>query len=103
MLNLASKECDIKSEALKKALSDPMKIIARNAGQKINGQYERDIVDGYGYDAKNKKMIGDFLDLQHGIVDPVLVTMNSLRVAASIANLILSTEVIIAERERDGF
>jgi len=103
MLNLASKECDIKSEALKKALSDPMKIIARNAGQKINGQYERDIVDGYGYDAKNKRMIKDFLDLQHGIVDPVLVTMNSLRVAASIANLILSTEVIIAEKEQNGF
>ena len=103
MLNLASKECDIKCEALKKALSDPMKIIARNAGQEISGQYERDIVDGYGYDAKNKRMIKDFLDLQHGIVDPVLVTMNSLRVAASIANLILSTEVIIAEKEQNGF
>ena len=103
MLNLASKECDIKSEALKLALSDPMKIIARNAGQKINGQYERDIVDGYGYDAKNKRMVGNFLDLQHGIVDPLLVTINSLKVAASIANLILSTEVIIAEKEQNGF
>ena len=103
MLNLATIECDIKSEALKKALSEPMKIIARNAGQEISGQYERDIVDGYGYDAKNKRMIKDFLDLQHGIVDPVLVTMNSLRVAASIANLILSTEVIIAEKEQNGF
>jgi chaperonin GroEL (HSP60 family) len=48
-------------------------------------------------------MVENFLDLQHGIVDPLLVTINSLRVAASIAHLILSTEVIIAEKERDGF
>jgi len=104
MLNLASKKCELQCEALKKALSDPMKIIAKNAGQEINGGYEQDInLHGYGYDAKSKEMVENFLDLQHGIVDPLLVTINSLRVAASIAHLILSTEVIIAEKERDGF
>ena len=103
MLNLASKKCEIKCDALKQALSVPMTIIAKNAGKKIDNEYDTDIDAGYGYDAKNKRMIENFLDLQHGIVDPLLVTINSLKVAASIAHLILSTEVIIAEREKDGF
>lgn len=103
MLNMASKKCDLKCEVLKSALSEPMKTIARNASQKINGGYEQNIDAGYGYDAKNKIWVENFLDLQHGIVDPLLVVINSIRVAASIAHLILSTEVIIVEREQDGF
>ncbi|WP_210447981.1 chaperonin GroEL [Vibrio crassostreae] len=84
---------------LLKAMEAPLKQIAKNAG------YEpleilssiRNESTTFGFDAKNNQF-GDLLDL--GIIDPAKVTRCALEFASSIASLILTTEVMIAELEQ---
>ena len=81
---------------LKKVLEEPLRIIARNAGQE--GSVVVDAVkkgkNHYGFNAENLK----YEDLmQSGIVDPTKVVRLALENAVSGAAMLLTTETVIAE------
>jgi chaperonin GroEL len=83
---------------LRKAMEDPMRLIAENAGQEglvvVQAVRRHTDGDGYGYDA----LRGDFADLfERGIIDPAKVTRSALENAASIAALVLTTESLVAD------
>ncbi|MEW6115413.1 MAG: chaperonin GroEL [Nitrospirota bacterium] len=82
---------------VKKALEEPIKQIIQNAGiesaiivEKVKASKEAN----YGYDAYKE----EFTDmLKAGIIDPTKVTRSALQNAASVAGLMLTTEVMITE------
>lgn len=81
---------------LKRALEEPLRWIAENAGQE--GSVVIDKVKrskkGVGYDAL-KDEFGDMVS--KGIIDPLKVTRTALENAASISNMILTTESLVAD------
>ena len=82
---------------LKKAVEEPLRIIAENAGQEgsvVVDAVRRSKDAAYGYDAA----VGEFCNLlERGIIDPVKVTRSGLENAASIATLLLTTETLVVE------
>ncbi|HEY5400996.1 MAG TPA: chaperonin GroEL [Trebonia sp.] len=82
---------------VKKALLEPARWIALNAGQegsvvvaKIAG-----LPAGHGYNAAT----GEYGDLMsQGVIDPVKVTRSAVQNAASIAGMLLTTETLIVEK-----
>ncbi|MBV9851776.1 MAG: chaperonin GroEL [Armatimonadetes bacterium] len=80
---------------IRRALDEPARQIANNAGQEGSVVVERIKQTGQGYNATT----GEFADLvAQGIVDPAKVTRSALQNAASIAGLVLTTEALVAER-----
>jgi chaperonin GroEL len=83
-------------DILKKALEEPLRWIAENAGQE--GSVVVDKVKrskkGVGYDAL-KDDYGDMV--AKGIIDPLKVTRTGLENASSIANMILTTESLVTD------
>ena len=89
---------------VKRALEDPLRLIAQNAGMEgaIVTEKVRAQSDGnYGYNAQSDEY-GDLVSA--GVVDPVKVTRTALQNAASIAALMLTTEATVHEipDEKDG-
>ena len=82
------------------ALRCPLACIARNSG--VNPDTIVDQVanskDGKGYDARSGEMVDM---IAAGIADPVKVTCHALINAASVANLILTTQTLIADLPED--
>ncbi len=79
-----------------KALEAPLRQIVSNAGQEPSIVIQRvlETEGNFGYNAAT----GEFGDLiQMGVIDPVKVTRLGLQNAASIAGLILTTDVVVAE------
>jgi chaperonin GroEL len=95
--NAAASDERVGVSIVRKALDEPLRWIAQNAGldgyvvvQKVRGNDW-----GFGLDAA----IGDYVDLaKSGIIDPVKVTRNAVTNAASIAGLLLTTESLIVEK-----
>ena len=84
-------------EILRKSLEAPIRQIAENAGDdgSVVLQSVRQGTGGYGYNAAT----GQYEDLMTvGIVDPAKVTRSALQNAASIAIMILTTEVAVSEK-----
>ena len=81
---------------LRRALEEPLRRIAINAGQdgSVIVQEVKTLAAGQGYDAARDEF-GDML--QRGIIDPLKVTRSALENAASIATMILTTETLITE------
>lgn len=82
---------------VKRALEEPLRTIAENAGLEGSVVVEkvREGKKGFGLDARN----GEYVDMvKTGIVDPAKVTRFALQNAASIAGLILTTEALIVEK-----
>ncbi len=83
-------------QIVKRALEEPLKQIAENAG--LNGsvvvEKVKSLPETHGYDALEDRY-GDMFEL--GIVDPVKVVRIALENAASIATLILTTEAAVVE------
>ena len=75
------------------AFSAPAKVIASNAGIVLD---EQRLIDGVGFNA-NRNQYENLFDA--GIIDPVKVTKNAVLTAASIAGLVLTTNVIVPEKE----
>ncbi len=81
-----------------KALAEPMKQIAANAG--IDGSVVLERVKsagktGYGFDAYKE----EYCDMiSSGIVDPTKVTRSALENAASVAAVLLTTESLVADK-----
>ncbi len=85
---------------VKRALEEPCRCIAQNAGVEGSVVVERlkSAADGIGYNAATDKyedMIGA------GIVDPAKVTRSALQNAASIGAMLLTTECLVAEKKED--
>jgi chaperonin GroEL len=84
-------------QIIAKALEEPLRIIAENAGQEgqVIVENVRSSKDAnYGYDAATETY-GDML--QKGIIDPAKVTRTALENASSIAALVLTTETLVTE------
>ena len=85
---------------VRKALEEPVKQIAMNAGKEGSVIVEqiRKAKAGEGYDALNDKFLNMF---EAGIVDPAKVTRSALQNAASIAAMVLTTEAMVTEVPED--
>jgi chaperonin GroEL len=84
---------------VRKALDEPLRWIAQNAGHDgyVVVARVREAKAGTGLDAET----GKYVDLaKAGIVDPVKVTRNAVANAASIASLLLTTESLIVEKPK---
>jgi chaperonin GroEL len=81
---------------VRKALTEPVKQIANNAGVEGSVIVEKvaALPAGHGYNA----LTGEFVDMvKSGIIDPAKVTRSALQNAASIAAMLLTTECLVAE------
>jgi len=85
---------------LSRSIEEPLRQIVDNAGEDAAVVLNR-VKEGkgsFGYNAAN----GEFGDmLEAGILDPTKVTRLALQNAASVAGLLLTTEVMIAEAPKD--
>ncbi|HXF84926.1 MAG TPA: chaperonin GroEL [Anaerolineales bacterium] len=86
---------------VKKALEAPIRKLAANAGQ--DGSVIIDTVRRIAAEKKNKNigynvLTGEYVDMiEAGIIDPVKVVRGAIENAASIASMILTTDVLITE------
>lgn len=90
---------DVKTGAMivRKSLTEPLHLIASNAGMKGDVIIEKvsTLKEGQGLDATT----GEYVDMvKTGIIDPVKVTRSALQNAASIAAMILTTDVLVADK-----
>lgn len=84
-------------EIVKRAIEEPVRQIAANAGQE--GSVVVDAVKksakGVGFNA----LTNEYVDMiKAGIVDPAKVTRSALQNAASIAAMVLTTETLVADK-----
>lgn len=84
-------------EIVRRALEEPMRMIAQNAG--VDGgvviEKVRNMNPGEGYNAATDEY-GDMI--KFGIIDPAKVTRSALQNAASVAAMFLTTEAAVAEK-----
>ncbi|HEX2313794.1 MAG TPA: chaperonin GroEL [Thermomonospora sp.] len=88
------------AEALRRALVEPARWIAENAGQEgyVVVAKVTDSPAGHGYNAAT----GEYGDLvAQGVIDPVKVTRSAVTNAASIAGMLLSTEALVVEKPEE--
>jgi chaperonin GroEL len=81
---------------LRRALEEPLRQIAFNAGKdgSVVVAAIREGKRGHGFDA----LTGHYVDMiKAGIVDPVKVTRSALQNAASIAGMVLSTDTLVSD------
>jgi chaperonin GroEL len=82
---------------VKRALEEPIRQIAQNAGREgavIVGRVRESKDETFGFNAET----GEFGDMiKAGVIDPAKVTRLALQNAASIVSLMLTTEVLIAD------
>lgn len=94
-LNLEGEE-KIGVEILKKSLTEPLKMIAQNAG--VEGAVAVEEVKkhkgGYGFNAQTLEYENL---MEKGIVDPTKVVRSALENAVSGASMLLTTECVVAE------
>ncbi|WP_339441005.1 chaperonin GroEL [Pseudomonas proteolytica] len=84
---------------LRRAVESPLRQIASNSGDEPS-VVVNEVKNGkgnYGYNAATSEY-GDMVEM--GILDPTKVTRSALQAAASIAGLLLTTEVGIAEKPK---
>ncbi len=87
-------------DIVRRALEEPLRQIANNAGMEGSVVVEKVRVaePGVGFNALN----GEYTDMiEAGIVDPAKVTRSALQNAASIAAMILTTETLVADKPED--
>jgi chaperonin GroEL len=88
-------------DIVRRALEEPLRMIAQNAGaegsivvEKVRASKDKN----FGYNA----LTDSYEDLvAAGVIDPTKVTRTALQNAASIAGLLLTTEATIVERKHD--
>ena len=85
---------------VKKALEDPLRWIATNAGHDGSIIIEK-VKNGkgnFGFDAGKEEYVDDMT--KAGIIDPTKVARTALQNAASVASLLLTTDCMIAEKPK---
>ena len=91
-------------QIVRRALEEPLRQIAENAGEEGSIAVERvkGMEKGIGFNA----LTGAYVEMMgEGIVDPAKVVRSAIQNAASIASLFLTTEAVVAEKpeENKGF
>jgi chaperonin GroEL len=82
---------------VKRALEEPLRQIAKNAG--LEGSVIVERVRAAGENQGLNAVTGEIVDmLSAGIVDPAKVTRSTVQNAASIAGLVLTTETLVVEK-----
>jgi chaperonin GroEL len=100
-LKAGDEEEQVGIDIVRRALEEPMRIIASNAGvegsivvEKVKTSKEKN----FGYNAQT----GDYEDLvAAGVIDPTKVTRTALQNAASVSGLMITTEAMIAELPKE--
>jgi chaperonin GroEL len=88
-------------QIIKKALEEPMRWIAQNAGHdgSIIIEKVKNAKDNFGFDAGKEVFVEDMMEA--GIIDPTKVARSALQNAASVAALLLTTDAMIAEKPKE--
>ena len=86
-------------DLIMKALEEPVRQIAENAGKEGSVVAERvkEEKGAFGFDA-DKEEYTDMIEA--GIIDPTKVVRFALQNAASVASLLITTEAVIAEKPK---
>lgn len=87
-------------DIVRKALAEPLKLIAQNAGLEgaVIVEKVKTLDPGVGFNA----LTGEYVNMiEAGIVDPAKVTRSALENAASIAGMLLTTETLVAEQPEE--
>lgn len=95
-VNPASADEKVGVDIVLRALEEPIRQIAENAGRHgaVVLEEAKKKKDNEGFDATS----GEFLDMfKAGIVDPTKVTRSALENAASVASMLLTTKVVVTE------
>jgi len=99
-LKLDDEDEQIGVRIIERALEEPLRQIANNAGLEGSVVVERVRASdnpNFGYNAQTDQ----FEDLvQAGVIDPTKVTRTALQNAASIAGLLLTTEAVVVEKPK---
>jgi chaperonin GroEL len=87
---------EVGSDIVRRALEEPLRQIARNAGQEDSVVIAKvkEEEDSIGYDALRDEYSDMF---QAGVIDPTKVVRVALQNASSIAGLMLTTEALVAD------
>ncbi len=94
---------DVKAgrQLVKRALEAPLRQIAVNAGYEGGVVVNKVLNESEGNEGFNAAT-GEYTDLiEDGIIDPAKVTRSTLQNAASVAALLVTTEVLVAEKKED--
>jgi chaperonin GroEL len=94
---------DVKSgrQIVRRALEAPLRQIAVNAGYEGGVVVNKVLNESEGSEGFNAAT-GEYTDLiEDGIIDPAKVTRSTLQNAASVAALLVTTEVLVAEKKED--
>ncbi len=87
-------------DIVRRALEEPLRQLALNAGREGSIVVEKVKTgkSGYGFNV----LSGEFQDmLKAGIVDPAKVTRSALQNAASVASMLLTTEVLVVDKPEE--
>ncbi|MDA7747154.1 chaperonin GroEL [Psychromonas sp.] len=95
-LNLVNDDQKVGVKIALRAMEEPLRQIVTNAGEEASVVIEkiRSGSGNFGYNAQTGEY-GDLIEM--GIIDPAKVTRSALQNACSIAGLMLTTEVMIAD------
>jgi chaperonin GroEL len=88
------------AQIVRRAASEPMRWIADNAGEQgyVVVSKVAELPAGQGFNAAT----GEYVDLiAAGVIDPVKVTRSALVNAASIAGMLLTTEVLVVDKPEE--
>jgi chaperonin GroEL len=85
---------------VKRALEEPLRIIANNAGHEgsVVVQRVKNESDSLGFNAETE-IYEDLM--KAGIIDPTKVVRLALQNAGSVAGLLLTTDVVVAEKPKE--
>ncbi|MFC1668074.1 chaperonin GroEL [Chlamydiota bacterium] len=88
-------------DIVKKAIEEPLRQLATNAGEEgsIVVQTVKKEKGAYGFNV-DKETYEDLI--KAGVIDPTKVTRSALQNAASIASLLLTTEALITDKPEEG-
>lgn len=87
-------------DIIRRALEEPLRQIANNAGMEGSVIVEkvRNSASGVGFNA----LTGEYVDMiDAGVVDPAKVSRSALQNAASISAMLLTTETLVADKPSD--
>lgn len=101
LLNTLEGDAKTGAKIVLRALEEPVRQIAKNAGLEgsvIIDQIKRVGKVGYGFNAETEEY-GDMVEA--GIVDPTKVARSALQNAASVAAMVLTTESLVSEPPKE--
>ncbi|MBF0131286.1 MAG: chaperonin GroEL [Magnetococcales bacterium] len=96
-LKVANEDQRVGINIVRRALEEPMRVIAENAGAEgsvVVNKIMESGSDTFGFDASKD----EYTDLVvRGVIDPAKVVRSALQAAASVAGLMITTEAMVAE------